>query len=389
VRITGRGIGILVVGVVLFAVGAVFGYPEAGAVGATGVVAVLLSLAGGLIRPLLDVRRSVEPDRVMRGDPCAVTLTVRNDRGWGALTVVGEDLCGGRPVPIPLVRLRPASGRDPGGAGAATEVSYPVPTQRRGVVTLGPLRVGRRDPFGLARVQRTFGGVERVWVYPKLHPIAAVPVGSSRNLDGLSEKVPHGSSTFDSLREYVMGDDLRHVHWRTSARIGELMVRERVDTSRPRIAVLIDDRSAAHTGDSFEDVCEAAASVAAAALRADLAVTLLTASGASLTATAGSAAYLDMLAEARLHTDEELGRTGLAGVAAQARARPLGDTLICLTGRVDADDLGILMSLRSGYPSILAGVFGPQDQTVAEVGLRLIVARDAAEFAHMWDEVWV
>jgi uncharacterized protein (DUF58 family) len=379
VRITGRGTGILIVGVVLFVVGAAFGYPEAGAVGATGVVAVLLSLAGGLVRPRLDVRRAVEPDRVMRGDPCAVTLAVRNDRGWGALTVVGEDLCGGRTVPIPLVRLRPT---------VATEVSYPVPTQRRGVVTLGPLRVGRRDPFGLARVQRTFGDVERVWVYPKLHPIAAVPVGSSRNLDGLSEKVPHGSSTFDSLREYVIGDDLRHVHWRTSARIGELMVRERVDTSRPRIAVLIDDRSAAHTGDSFEDVCEAAASVAAAALRADLAVTLLTASGTSVTATAGTAAYLDMLAEARLHSDEELGRTGLAGVAAQVRARPLGDTLICLTGRVDADDLGILMSLRSGYPSILAGVFGPQDQSVAEVGLRLIVASDAAEFAHMWDEVW-
>jgi hypothetical protein len=115
---------------------------------------------------------------------------------------------------------------------------------------------------------------------------------------------------------------------------------------------------------------------------------MLTASGLNLTVDRGSARYLDMLAEARPHTDEELGRSGLAGVAAQARARQAGDTLICLTGRVDPDDLGILMSLRSGYPSILAGLFGPQDQQVAEVGLRMIVARDAAEFAHMWDEVW-
>jgi uncharacterized protein (DUF58 family) len=378
-RITGRGIGILIVGAVLLAAGALFGYPEVGAVGATGIVAVGLSLAAGMVRPRLDVHRSVDPDRVMRGDPCAVDLRIRNERGWGALTVVGEDQCGGRTVPIPLVRLRP---------GVATEVSYPVPTQRRGVVALGPLRVGRRDPFGLARVQRTFGGTGRVWVYPKLHPIAAVPAGSSRNLDGLVEKVPHGSITFDALREYVMGDDLRHVHWRTSARIGELMVRERVDTSRPRLAVLIDDRSAAYAGDSFEDVCEAAASVAAAALRADLAVTLFTTSGASLTASAGSLAYLDLLAEATLHTDEELGRTGLSGIAAQLRARQAGDTLICLTGRIDPDDLGILMSLRAGYPSLLAGVFGPQDQQVAEVGLRLIAAKDAAEFARMWDEVW-
>jgi uncharacterized protein (DUF58 family) len=377
--ITARGIGVLVAGALLLVAGGVFGYPELAAVGAAAVVAVGLSLAAGLVPPRLDVRRSVDPDRVMRGDPCAVTLHIRNDRPWGALTVVGEDFCGQRPVPIPLVRLRP---------GVATEVSYPVPTQRRGVVSLGPLRVGRRDPFGLARVQRTFGGTGRVWVYPKLHPMAAVPAGSARNLDGLAEKVPHGSITFDALREYVMGDDLRHVHWRTSARIGELMVKERVDTSRPRITVLIDDRAAVHHDDSFEDVCEAAASITAAAVREELAVQLVAASGVSLTVTGGSPLYLDLLAEARLHSDEELGMAGLSGVTEQVRARAAGDTLVCLTGRMDAGDLGMLMSLRSGYPTILAALFAPQEQQMSDIGMRVLTARDAAEFARMWDEVW-
>jgi uncharacterized protein (DUF58 family) len=282
-------------------------------------------------------------------------------------------------VPIPLVRLRPSG---------TTEVTYPVPTERRGVVSLGPLRVGRRDPFGLARVQRAFGDTGKVWVYPKLHPMAAVPAGSTRNLDGLAEKVPHGSITFDTLREYVIGDDLRHVHWRTSARIGELMVRERVDTSRPRLAVLVDDRAAVYRDDSFEEVCEAAASIVAAAVRANLTARLVFASGVVLPVAAGSARYLDLLAEATLHSDEELGRAGLVGVAERLRGQQAGDTLVCLTGRMDAGDLGVLVGLRAGYPSILAGLFGPQDQQVADVGLRLLVARDATEFVKLWDDVW-
>jgi uncharacterized protein (DUF58 family) len=378
-RITSRGIGFLVAGALLSVVGGVFGYPELAAIGVAALLAVALSLGAGLIRPRLRVLREVEPDRVMRGDPCRVNLEISNARSWGALTVVGEDHCGPQGVPIPLVRLRP---------GRATTVQYPVPTQRRGVVRLGPLRVGRRDPFGLARVQRTFGEAAQVWVYPYLHPIGGVPAGSSRNLDGLAERVPHGSATFDTLREYVPGDDLRNVHWRTSARIGELMVRERVDTSRPRIVVLLDDRAAAHHDDTFEDACEAAASVIAAAVRADLSVHLLTASGTSLPVAAGSGGYLDALAEARPHTDAELGQGGLGGIAERARQLQAGDTLICLTGRAAPDDLGAMIALRGTYASILIGLFASGPVPVADTGFRVIAARDAAEFARMWDEVW-
>jgi uncharacterized protein (DUF58 family) len=379
VRITSRGIGILAAGVVLLVGGAVFGYPEAAAIGVAAALAVGMSLAAGFVRPRLEVVREIEPDRVMRGEECRVTLKVGNSRSWGSLTVVGEDYCGPRPVPIPLVRLK---------AGRTTTVSYRVPTQRRGVVQLGPLRVGRRDPFGLARVQRPFGETGRVWVYPYLHPIAAVPSGSSRNLDGLAERVPHGSSTFDSLREYVPGDDLRHVHWRTSARIGELMVRERVDTSRPRIVVLLDDRAAVHHGDTFEDACEAAASVIAAAARADLSVHLLTASGTSLPVAADSSGYLDVLAEARPHTEDELGQNGLAGIAERARQMQAGDTLICFTGRAAPEDLGAMMGLRGTYATIMTGLFGPQAGPVADAGFQVLAARDAAEFAQLWDGIW-
>jgi uncharacterized protein (DUF58 family) len=168
-----------------------------------------------------------------------------------------------------------------------TSVSYPVPTVRRGVVSVGPLQVSRRDPLGLARVLRGYGEPATVWVRPRVHTIAAVPVGLSRSMDGRVDRIPRGSITFSALRGYVIGDDLRHVHWRTSARVGELMVREHVDTSLPRIVVLLDDRAVAHTqpgeaGEStFEYACEAAASVIVAAIREDIHVEMQLVSGSA------------------------------------------------------------------------------------------------------------
>jgi uncharacterized protein (DUF58 family) len=161
-----------------------------------------------------------------------------------------------------------------------------------------------------------------------------------------------------------------------------------VDTSRPRIVVLLDDRAAVHHGDTFEDACEAAASVIAAAARADLSVHLLTASGTSLPVAADSTGYLDVLAEAHPHTEEELGQNGLAGIAERARQMQAGDTLICFTGRAAPEDLGAMMGLRGTYATIMIGLFGPQAGPVADAGFQVLAARDAAEFAQLWDGIW-
>lgn len=378
--LTGRGIGVLVGGLVLLVTAGWFGYPEVAAVGACGVLAVVVSLGAGLVRPHLEVTRVADPRRVMRGEACQVTVTVRHPRGFGVRGVVGADRCGDRWLPIPLVRLRP---------GHATTVSYPVPTRRRGLVRLGPLRVGRHDPLGLTRIQRSFGDTDQVWVHPYLHPIRAVPAGLSRSVEGLAEKVPHGSITFDALREYVPGDDLRHVHWRTSARIGELMVRERLDTSRPRLVVLLDDRRAVHHDETFEHACEAAASVVTAALREDLTAVLLTTGGTELTVTPGAGAYLDLLAEADTWSaprpDRSLADRGLAGFAGRARNRAPGDTLVVLTGRVPAGDLAALARLRASYGVLVVAAFGPQSAPLDRTGVLVLPARDGADFARLWD----
>ncbi|WP_422733072.1 DUF58 domain-containing protein [Micromonospora sp. WMMD558] len=385
--ITARGVGLLVAAVVLLAVGFRFAYPELALLGAAAGTAVGYALVTAAWRPRLEVTRHAEPDRVARGEPAAMTLTVRNTGRLRAASLVAEDRCGGAGVPVPLLRLRP--GRD-------TTVRYDVPTARRGVVPVGPLRVTRRDPLGLVALSRPYGGTVPVWVHPRIHPLTAVPTGAGRSLDGRVDAVPHGSITFDSLREYVVGDELRRVHWRTSARVGELMVRENVDTSLPRLVVLLDNRATAHpdrvngVAESFESACEAAASVVTAAVRADLPVVLLlvapeaadtTGFTAPGSGTAGSGtAPLDRLAAA------QLGENALDATLTRLRRDRPGDTLVVLTGPGGQGSLGRIGALRGAYPSVVVGVFGAARPAQA-TDLVVIDAVDGAAFAAEWDRV--
>jgi hypothetical protein len=424
VGITARGAGLLVAAVVLLVAGFRFAYPELTLLGAAAAVAVGYALLVALRRPRLEVTRHADPDRVARGEPARMTLTVRNAGRLRAANLLAEDRCGERGVPVPVLRLRP--GRD-------TTVTYDVPTDRRGVVPVGPLRVTRRDPLGLVALARSYGGTAPVWVHPRVHPLTAVPTGAGRSLDGRVDGVPHGSITFDSLREYVVGDELRRVHWRTSARVGELMVRENVDTSLPRIVVLLDDRAAAHPdAESFESACEAAASVVTAALRADLPVALLlvaadrpaddgeppSAGGGqpsragdgepastgggrwggrvvgrlrarlapSTVAADAGAGPLDRLAAAGLDATD--AASALRAATARLRQRRLGDTLVFLTGPGGRGDLGQLGALRGAYPSVLVGVFGAAEPAPsAATGMLVVDAADGAAFAAEWDGV--
>ncbi|WFE56875.1 DUF58 domain-containing protein [Micromonospora sp. WMMD712] len=386
--ITARGVGLLVAASVLLGAGFRFAYPELALLGVAAAGAVGYALLVALWRPRLEVTRRADPDRVSRGDPARMVLTVRNAGRLRAANLLAEDRCGDRTVPVPVLRLRP--GRD-------TTVDYDVPTDRRGVVPVGPLRVTRRDPLGLVALARSYSSVVPVWVHPRIHPLTAVPTGAGRSLDGRVDGVPQGSITFDSLREYVVGDELRRVHWRTSARVGELMVRENVDTSLPRIVVLLDNRASAHPGrdpESFEAACEAAASVVAAALRADLPVSLLLVAPEGLATPEGPAGEaagagigpLDRLAAARLDTGD--ATAALRAAATRLRRDRLGDTLVFLTGPGGRGELGRLGALRGAYPSVVVGVFGAAEPTPAgATGMVVVDAADGAAFAAEWDGV--
>jgi len=372
--ITARGLGVAAASLALLALGFHYGYPDLALLGAAAGVAVAVAVMFALWRPRLGVDRVADPDRVARGEPARMSLTIHNRSRLRAANLVAADRCGRTVVPVPLVRLRP--GRD-------TSVDYPVPTERRGVVAVGPLRVTRGDPLGLIRLSRTYGASTTVWVHPRIHLLRAVPAGMARSLDGRIDKVPHGTITFDSLREYVVGDELRRVHWRSSAKVGELMVREQLDTSEPTIVVLLDDRAAAHpevrdgTADSFEAACEAAASIIVAAVREDLPVSLHLVSGLT------QGPFLDVLTEATLSPGD------LTQKIRHLRTQRLGDTLVFLTGPGGRGDLGQVSGLRGPYPIVMAGLFGDRDAAPVSAadGLIVIEAEDGQQFAAAWDGV--
>ncbi len=387
--ITARGIGLLIGAALLLLAGFGFGYAELALLGTTALLALACALGYAIWRPRLEVTRLATPDRVGRGEPATMTLTIRNNTRLRSANLIAEDRCGDRPVAVPVLRLRP--GRD-------TTVSYPVPTHRRGIIPVGPLRVTGGDALGLITVARAHGELARVWVHPRVHPLTAVPAGVTRSLDGHLDRVPHGSITFDSLREYVVGDELRRVHWRTSAKVGELMVREQLDTSLPRLVVLLDNRADAHPqrshgiAETFESACEAAASVIAAARREDLPVALLLVADPGPDAdgaTKGGDSFLDRLAAAGLWAGPRGEPSDpLRTVTRRLRQERLGDTLVFLTGPGARNDLGYLGTLRAAYPSLVAGVFDTDGETPPDAaGMMIIEARDGTGFAAEWNGV--
>jgi len=393
--VSSRGVALAVAGLGLLLAGFGLGYRELVVLGCAALLAVACAVGYAAWRPELEVHRVARPDRVTRGESSTVTLTVHNGSRWRAATLIAYDRCGERRIPVPLLRLRPQ--RD-------TVVSFPVPTERRGVVPIGPLRVIRADPLGLVSVARTHGDRTQVWVHPRSHPLAAVPAGVTRSLDGRIDRVPHGSITFAALREYVVGDELRHVHWRTSAKVGELMVREHTDTSLPRLVLVLDDRAASWPGaqppEAFEAACEAAASVIAAAVREDLPVALLLVGAQRPTPSgvrqdAGFARdLLDRLAEASPSTVSSPAPThppdqdALTRTTALLRQRRVGDTLVYLTGGGGVGDLGLVAGLRGAYPAVVAAVFGTDAPVPSTVHSVLVLnAADGPEFAAAWDGV--
>jgi uncharacterized protein (DUF58 family) len=182
--------------------------------------------------------------------------------------------------------------------------SYALPKSIRGEYQLGPLRFEQADVFGLWRKTRQFDVVETILVRPKVHNLLGDATGRHQQAPSRTANPALSSSiAFDRLRAYVVGDDLRRVHWKTSARAGELMVRETLDEIVDDILIVIDD----NTGDvdetqadtlsnpekrlgpnqAYEDLVEIAASLAMYAAQVGQRARIRTSSGATAEQNAG------------------------------------------------------------------------------------------------------
>jgi uncharacterized protein (DUF58 family) len=320
-------------GAALTGVGYALGYGEAAALGATCLLAVAAALLWTLPGPRLSAERRGVPRKVSRGEPVegVVLLTNAGRRARQGLRVT--DRCGDREITVAVPPLR---------AGAVHELRYPLPTARRGRVPVGPLRLERVDPLGLVRRTHAHGTTDTLLVRPRIRPLPVLPSGRAHDREApASDTADDGSLTFHALREYVSGDDLRRVHWRSTARAGKLIVRQVADVALPPAAIVLDTRECAYAGeDDFELAVDCAASLAYAAARSRLPVHLVGAAGTILR-TEGSGpdgeALLDRLAL--------VARSDLTSVAraSDALAHPHGGwALIMVTGTRATQALGAL-----------------------------------------------
>ena len=229
---TRLGIGTAAAGATLTGVGWAARWPAVVVLGAGLLILLLGSVIQVLRRPHLALDRAVEPPRVEKGTPAIAVVHVTNLSRRTLPPLAIEQRLGDTPVRALLPRLR---------VGEQGLRTYRLPTAQRGVYEIGPIEIPKADPFGLCRTVQQMGRPQRISVHPRLLRLHPLPTGISRHLEGpSSETSPQGTITFHRLREYVVGDDLRTVHWPSTAHAGTLVVRHNVDTSQPYTVVLAD-----------------------------------------------------------------------------------------------------------------------------------------------------
>jgi len=368
----GRVFGALAV--VLTGLGLLLGHRALVAAG----VALLVLIAAAIVLVLrpsrVEASRILRPERVKVGDVATCELRLRNRSRRRTAGGVALEVFGSRVLPIELPSLA-------GGADAV--VTHELPTEHRGVYQVGPLLLDRSDPFGLVRVGQRQQTTATLWVHPLVLPLDPFPSGITRDLDGpYSGEAPEGGITFQSLREYVDGDDLRLVYWRSFARTDRLMVRHNVDTHQPRSLVLLDTRPRVHDARSFEAAVTAAASVVAASMDRRFPFRLRTTCGCTLDSSMSRAAVLDELAALGMSS------TGsIADAVDASRKEPGGLSLAVISGRCPPEDLAVVGPLRSKFDAITIARIGTEGRSglVDLPGAVLLNARDAFDFARGWN----
>ena len=218
------------------------------------------------------------PEHLHVGSEGRVDLTVVNQGGTTSPTTryIDQFDDGGRSARFELQPLN---------AGAQAKAAYRVPTHRRGRFVLGPLVGTVGDPFGIAVRAWHAATAQEVIVHPRRFELLPPPEMSGRGVDAESRDVagrPDSGGEFDNLRDYTPTDDLRHVHWKSTARRGRMMVRQDQSRRRAPVTLMLDTRASAHNEQSFERAVEATASVAASIARTGRPFEVITAAGETL-----------------------------------------------------------------------------------------------------------
>ncbi|MGH3751258.1 MAG: DUF58 domain-containing protein [Pseudonocardiaceae bacterium] len=370
------------------------------------VLPLLATLVVGRTQIRLRAAREPGPPRMPVGSDCPVQLVVRSTGPLSGRLLLEDgvppalgDSVSGDCARFAVAHLPP---------DRAVRLSYPLQLRERGVHTLGPLVARITDPFGLAEYRRTLAGSSRLVVTPVVAPLAGMPAGGELGTGEAGAGRVGAGPGQDAVvvRSYRQGDDLRKVHWRTTARRDELMVRVEEWPWRGGATVLVDHRAAAHRGSgptsSLEYAVSLAASVYVHLVRHGQRVRLVTGDGLLRAGGTDAADHttgtgLDALAALRatqepdlvsgpaLAGDQEvvavLGAIGPAGAEQLLRLRPRGM-------RSHAVLLDVAAWAADGEPAAAPDP-ARVGRLLAAAGWSVTVARPGQSPSAVWDRLCV
>ena len=366
--ITPIGWGSVVLLVACGLTGAVMGWQEAWSAAIVVGIVVVTAWLWLIPRGGYSVNHDLLEPRVTVGDHALIRLTVTNPRTRPLLPSRMEMPVGpGRAVFV-VPTLTP---------GAVHERGFVLPTQRRGIVTVGPVLAVQRDPVGLLQRERSLSTPQHIHIHPRTVRLGTVLHGVLRDIEGaVTQDLSSSDVAFHALRDYVPGDDRRNVHWRTTARTGRLMVRQFEETRRSSLLVLLSTRQEDYAGEEdFETAVSIACSLAMDAIQDGREVRFVTQIGSL--PTSSSLRMLDT--SCLLSTGEEdVGCDLLARHA--CTAHPEASILVLVTGQ--EVDRVTLARVRSFAPLSMRAVTlraGQQGLSRLHAGTMPVVDMDRLE----------
>ena len=351
--LTRRGQFLLLGALVLVIAGRLFALPELfGLAAAAFTLVVGATLYVWLATYRVAAVRQVRPPRVHAGGGSRVELSVRN-LSYRRTPVLGtrDPFDGGRRwARFQLAPLDP---------GETARAAYRLPTEERGVFPLGPLQLTLGDPFGLATSTSKSAPQTSLTVYPRIDHIQPLPQAPGPDPNATATHPTALSLTgedFYALREYQPGDDIRRVHWPSTARLDELTIRQDELPWQGRTTVVADLRSIVHTPESFELVLSAVASILAASWRTLSLTRMLTTDGTDSGFGSGHAhseALLEYLAAASTRD----GMSVVSVLGGLTRHGSSGGLVIVTTSRAASQDLAAAGTQRPGFGASTVVIF--------------------------------
>jgi len=300
----------------------------------------------------LTCTRRLDPVRVNAASPAQVLLRLQNVSRLPTGLMLAEDtvpyMLGGRPRFV-LDRVLPQR---------AVDVDYTVRSQLRGRYRIGPLTVRLTDPFGLCELTRSFSASDLLVVTPQVVSLPEIRLGGDWAGAGESRARSVATAGEDdaATREYRQGDDLRRIHWRSTARRGELMVRREEQPWQSRAVLLLDCRGAAHHGDgplsSLEWSISAAASIGLHLAKAGFTMRVVGDGGDEVAAASVGSDAFDSLLLDDLAVRTASDNTGVrAGITAIRRGGG-EEMLVAIIGPLSSEDAQTLARAAHGGQSV-------------------------------------